>query len=178
MINAYLDPCQPELTCGDLCDVSWLNQARRFWTDLSWPELIMRWSLLILNVPTWADLWWPELTKADTSPWTERSGLWDNLWIDSQWWSAHTTILCHLKRTWLDCSALSSFPELTWVDLIWNSWTEFSVEVSGHINSSFLRLEFLSGFLPSFIPSTKCYSWKDSKFLVLRIFFVWNFKTI
>ncbi len=38
------------------------------------------------------------------------------------------------------------------------------------INSSLLRLEFLSGFLPSFFNSTKCYSREDSSFLVSRIF--------
>jgi hypothetical protein len=32
------------------------------------------------------------------------------------------------------------------------------------INSSLLRLEFLSGFLPSSLLSTKCYPWIDSRF--------------
>ncbi len=38
------------------------------------------------------------------------------------------------------------------------------------INLSLLRLEFLSGILPSFFCSTKCYSWKDSGLLVSRTF--------
>jgi hypothetical protein len=38
------------------------------------------------------------------------------------------------------------------------------------INSSLFRLEFLSGFLPSFFRSTKCYSLIDSSFLVSHIF--------
>ncbi len=33
-----------------------------------------------------------------------------------------------------------------------------------------LSLEFLSGFLPSFFCSTKCYSWLDLSFLVLQFF--------
>jgi hypothetical protein len=37
------------------------------------------------------------------------------------------------------------------------------------INSSLLRLKSLSGFLPSFFLSTKCYSGIDSSFLVSRI---------
>jgi hypothetical protein len=36
------------------------------------------------------------------------------------------------------------------------------------INSSLLRLEFLSSFLPSFFLSTKCYSQIDSVFLFCR----------
>ncbi len=52
----------------------------------------------------------------------------------------------------------------------WNSWTAFLVEVLVTI-SSLLRLRFLSGFPPSFIRSTKCYSsWIESSFLVSRIF--------
>ncbi len=37
--------------------------------------------------------------------------------------------------------------------LRWNSWSTFLVEVSGH------KLESLSGFLPSFFHSTRCYLW-------------------
>ncbi len=44
------------------------------------------------------------------------------------------------------------------------------------INSSLLDLEFLSGFLPSFFRSTKCYPWTDSSFLASWIF-VRIFKT-
>jgi hypothetical protein len=42
-----------------------------------------------------------------------------------------------------------------------NYWTAFLVE------SSLLRLRFLSGFLPSFYRSTKFYSWKTRGFLLL-----------
>jgi hypothetical protein len=41
------------------------------------------------------------------------------------------------------------------------------------INSSLLRLEFLSGFLPSFFLSTRCYSRINSSFLVSQIFCVY-----
>ncbi len=40
----------------------------------------------------------------------------------------------------------------------WNSWTAFLVEVSVH-NSIIRRLEFLSGFLPSFFRSTNAMKW-------------------
>ncbi len=44
----------------------------------------------------------------------------------------------------------------------------FLVEVSGNkLESS--QTQVLSGFLPSFFLSTKCYSGIDSSFLVLRI---------
>jgi hypothetical protein len=38
------------------------------------------------------------------------------------------------------------------------------------VHLSLLRLEFLSGFLPSFFRFTNCYSWIDLSFLVLWIF--------
>jgi hypothetical protein len=53
--------------------------------------------------------------------------------------------------------------------LRWNSSTTFLVEFLG-INSSLLRLEFLSDFLPSFFRSMKCYSWIDSSFLISQNF--------
>jgi hypothetical protein len=51
-------------------------------------------------------------------------------------------------------------------------WLASSQNFSGSrdINSKFLRLDFLSGFLSSFFHSTKCCSWIDSSFLVLWIF--------
>ncbi len=59
-----------------------------------------------------------------------------------------------------------------WPDLVhlrWNSWTAFLSRFLG-INSSLFRLEFLSGFLPSFFRSTKCSSGIDSSFLFRGIF--------
>ncbi len=53
--------------------------------------------------------------------------------------------------------------------LRWNSWTEFFFEVSRH-KLSLLRLEFLSGFQPSYFLSAKCLAQIDSSFLVSRIF--------
>ncbi len=62
----------------------------------------------------------------------------------------------------------------------WNSWTAFSVKVPGYKLESSV---FFSGFLPSFFPFTKCYSWIDSS-LFFREFlckdfweeygFLWN----
>jgi hypothetical protein len=73
----------------------------------------------------------------------------------SFWWLSVATSICIGLSTF-------SMPRLSY--LRWNSWTAFSVEVSGHkLESS--QTPFLSGFLPSFFGFTKCYSRMTRVFL-------------
>ncbi len=73
---------------------------------------------------------------------------------------------CAQKVTSVHCTRISQIPRTDFkpkvILLKWNSWTPFLAEVSGP--------ELVSS-LPSFLCSTKCYSWIDSSFLVSRIFY-------
>ncbi len=68
-------------------------------------------------------------------------------------------------------SSSSAFPELEFLNGI---FSRLGFCISGH---KLLRLEFLSGFLPSLFLCTRCLSRIDSSFLVSQ-FFVCIFKTI
>ncbi len=52
----------------------------------------------------------------------------------------------------------------------WNSWMDIFLLRFLGINSSLLRVEFLSAFVLSFCLSTKFYSWIDLSFVVSRFF--------
>ncbi len=79
----------------------------------------------------------------------------------------------YLLEVYLPCKIQNFMTAKPDQDPRWNSWKIFLVKVLS-INMSLLRLEFLSGFLPSFFRSTKCYSWYDSSFLVPG-FFLYGF---
>jgi hypothetical protein len=66
-----------------------------------------------------------------------------------------------------DCVGPNSLStEMEFLNGIFHFWPSSSRVIS----SSLFRLEFLSGFLPSFFCSSKSCSWIDSSFLVWRIF--------